>query len=154
MGLNWTPTLKVNFSQFLRDTFSHEFLSRARKQSVRPANVHQKNTAMSSITTWKNVYKAMPIKKCLVSKITQVRVKVKLELFIQYYLKITILIYTHLWSPLQHIVRTGIITRKESFMVHPLKAVFSYHQKIVGRDVGITANANLLSTTASTTIVS
>ena len=75
-GLNWTPTLKVNFSQFLRDTFSHEFLSRARKQSVRPANVHQKNTAMSSITTWKNVYKAMPIKKCLVSKITQVRVKV------------------------------------------------------------------------------
>ena len=76
MGLNWTPTLRVNFSQFSKDTFSHEFLSHARKQSVRPANVHQKNTAMSSITTWKNVYKAMPIKKCLVSKITQVRVKV------------------------------------------------------------------------------
>ena len=81
MGLNWTPTLKVNFSQFLRDTFSHEFLSRARKQFVRPANVHWKNTAMSLITTWMNVAKAIPIKKYLVSKITQVRVKVMLELF-------------------------------------------------------------------------
>ena len=126
MGLNWTPTLKVNFSQFLRDTFSHEFLSRARKQSVRPANVHWKNTAMSLITTWMNVAKAMTIKKYLVSKITQVRVKVMLELFSPY-LKITILIYIHLWSPLQHIVRTGIITRRESFTVHPLKVVFSYH---------------------------
>ena len=82
MGLNWIPTLRVNFSQFLRDTFSHEFLSRARKQSVRPANVHWKNTAMSLITTWMNVAKAMTIKKYHVSKITQVRVKVMLELFI------------------------------------------------------------------------
>ena len=81
MGLNWTPTLKVNFSQFLRDTFSHEFLSRARKQFVRPANVHWKNTAMSLTTTCLIVKKAIPIKKYLVSKITQVRVKVMLELF-------------------------------------------------------------------------
>jgi len=76
MGLNWTPTLRVNFSQFSKDTFSHEFLSHARKQFVRPVNVHWKNTAMSLITTWMNVLKAMPIKKYLVSKITQVRVKV------------------------------------------------------------------------------
>ena len=76
MGLNWTPTLRVNFSQFSKDTFSHEFLSHARKQFVRPVNVHWKNTAMSLITTWMNVIKTMPIKKYLVSKITQVRVKV------------------------------------------------------------------------------
>ena len=79
MGLNWTPTLRVNFSQFSKDTFSHEFLSHARKQFVRPANVHWKNTAMSLITTWMNAIKTMPIKKYLVSKITQVRVKVILE---------------------------------------------------------------------------
>ena len=153
MGLNWTPTLRVNFSQFSMDTSSHAFLSRARKQSVRPASVHQKNTAMSLITTWINVKKAMPIKKYLASKITQVRIKVSAWSYSSIS-KMTILIYIQLLTHLQHIVRTGIITRRESFMVHPLKVVFFYHQKIVGRDVGITANANLLSTTASTTIVS
>ena len=127
MGLNWTPTLRVNFSQFSKDTFSHEFLSHARKQSVRPANVHWKNTAMSLTTTWINVRKAMPIKKYLVSKITQVRVKVMLGVVYILYLTITILMYIQLLTPLQHIVRTGIITRRESFMVRPLKVVFSYH---------------------------